>query len=494
MKYTGLSIGPIYKTLMDARKTREIWGASYIFSYIMKNIIKNLSHKDFLTPYFKKEELEKTEKIGKFHDRLIFEGDMNELDEAIEKVKNGLKETFKKDLGKNDSKIDNFVDNYFKFYKVEKEFEKIESENSPIRVINEWLNVKELFFEVKNYEKNYLFEWIRLPWNKNSILSELEKEGKFKSLPEIALNELIKKDESIKNLIKKSFSKDEVEIFEEIEEKYKDLKPYHKYIAIVQADGDNLSKALENIPAEKINLEVKNISEKLFDFAKKAAEEINDFGGEVIYAGGDDLLFFAPVKNENGTVFDLIKRIEQIYKEKNIHNSTISFGVSVTYYKFPLNEALSQAGFLLFERAKNQKNSTAFRVIKHSGQYFESVFSNEILEEFLSMTRFEGDEEFLHSLYTKISYYKDLLKFTDEKRIDNFFENNFNENYDTYKRFFEKTASYYKNLVKKELLQLKSEKNSSEDKIFEAREKSIEDLYATLRFMKFLKGDKDEKN
>ena len=52
-KYIGLTIGPIAKTLHQARKTREIWGASYLFSYLMKKIIKKLKDKDvkFVLPY-----------------------------------------------------------------------------------------------------------------------------------------------------------------------------------------------------------------------------------------------------------------------------------------------------------------------------------------------------------------------------------------------------------------------------------------------------------
>ena len=38
MKYTAISIGPIIKTLAMARKPRELWAASYLFSYLMKCI------------------------------------------------------------------------------------------------------------------------------------------------------------------------------------------------------------------------------------------------------------------------------------------------------------------------------------------------------------------------------------------------------------------------------------------------------------------------
>ena len=40
MKYIALTIGPIYKTLKNAKKPKELFARSYIFSYIMKNIIK----------------------------------------------------------------------------------------------------------------------------------------------------------------------------------------------------------------------------------------------------------------------------------------------------------------------------------------------------------------------------------------------------------------------------------------------------------------------
>jgi hypothetical protein len=56
MSYTALTIGPIYKTLKNAKKTREIWGASYFFSFVIKEIVKELVGKvTFITPYVKDE-------------------------------------------------------------------------------------------------------------------------------------------------------------------------------------------------------------------------------------------------------------------------------------------------------------------------------------------------------------------------------------------------------------------------------------------------------
>ncbi len=41
-KYIALTLGPIIKTLSLAKKTRELWGASYMFSYLMRGIVGEL--------------------------------------------------------------------------------------------------------------------------------------------------------------------------------------------------------------------------------------------------------------------------------------------------------------------------------------------------------------------------------------------------------------------------------------------------------------------
>ncbi len=38
--YMAITLGPIYKTFENVRKTREIWAASYIFSFISKRLIE----------------------------------------------------------------------------------------------------------------------------------------------------------------------------------------------------------------------------------------------------------------------------------------------------------------------------------------------------------------------------------------------------------------------------------------------------------------------
>ena len=53
MTYLAMTIGPIYKTLREAKKTRELWGGSYLFSYLMKKTIEVFQDREFVVPYVK---------------------------------------------------------------------------------------------------------------------------------------------------------------------------------------------------------------------------------------------------------------------------------------------------------------------------------------------------------------------------------------------------------------------------------------------------------
>ena len=65
-----------------------------------------------------------------------------------------------------------------------------------------------------------------------------------------------------------------------------------------------------------------NFWKNLFDFSIKSDEVINEFGGVTIFAGGDDLLFFAPIVNKDKNIFDLINTLsnvfENIFKKYNL--------------------------------------------------------------------------------------------------------------------------------------------------------------------------------
>jgi len=453
MKYIALTIGPIYKTLKNAKKTRELWGGSYIFSYLMKQIILKFKDREFVTPYTKSDAVFKSgNEVGLFHDRFIFaseDGDKEQLQKVIDEV---LQE-----LAKNTYLSMEFLKAYFQINFIEANVEK-----NPIIELTPFLDSVEQFYKIWHYRENELSQMLK---GNNSFLTKeaFGEKKSFPSLPEIALCDL-KNTINIKALLKD----DELEIYEDKELK-KHLKPYHKYIAIIHADGDSMSEVIK----DTINLPT--TSKNLFEYCTASHKLISDFGGQTIFAGGDDLLFFAPVVNNNKTIFELLEEISKVFNNKFQPKATLSFGVSITYYKFPLYEALEKSRNLLFGKAKQSpKNNIAYEIIKHSGQTFGGVVhkgSNayEKFLEFVSIKKFL-DDNFLHSLHHKIDLHKTTLEAIkhDEKKLVNFFKNYFNEaGHDEYKEFFKKLIAYIK------------------------EEQNLNNIYATLRFVKFIKGDKE---
>jgi CRISPR-associated protein Cmr2 len=430
MKYIALTIGPIYKTLKNAKKPKELFASSYIFSYIMKNIIKEFKDRTFITPYIKDESIfDENSPVGLFHDRFIFEsidGDLSKLEMIIINVCNDIASQ----LGLEHLQVKEYLQiNYF-----EKE---LDDSKNPILELTPYLDTKELFFQISQ-DETFAKSLRRKKGDDDNFLT------------------------AGKNIID-------------------DLKKlsHNNYYCVVHADGDNMSKAIED------KNKIENVSKNLFEYCKESNKLIKDFGGQTIYAGGDDLLFFAPVlnKDKNKTIFELCEKISNIFNTK-IPSATLSFGISINYVKFPLYEAVKNSRELLFAKAKNdQRNNIAFNVTKHSGQSFETIINKsnkEVYDNFLVFTsNIKGGEDmdnFLHSIHHKIDTYKTTINLiaNNKEKLQNFFDNYFNESiHKEYKSFFESLIDFIYVVY-----QDKTIKNK------------LELIYATLRFVKFVQGDK----
>lgn len=430
MKYIALTIGPIYKTLKNAKKPKELFASSYIFSYIMKNIIKEFKDRTFITPYIKDESIfDENSPVGLFHDRFIFEsidGDLSKLEMIIINVCNDIASQ----LGLEHLQVKEYLQiNYF-----EKE---LDDSKNPILELTPYLDTKELFFQIFQ-DETFAKSLRRKKGDDDNFLT------------------------AGKNIID-------------------DLKKlsHNNYYCVVHADGDNMSKAIED------KNKIENVSKNLFEYCKESNKLIKDFGGQTIYAGGDDLLFFAPVlnKDKNKTIFELCEKISNIFNTK-IPSATLSFGISINYVKFPLYEAVENSRELLFAKAKNdQRNNIAFNVTKHSGQSFETIINKsnkEVYDNFLVFTsNIKGGEDmdnFLHSIHHKIDTYKTTINLiaNNKEKLQNFFDNYFNESiHKEYKSFFESLIDFIYVVY-----QDKTIKNK------------LELIYATLRFVKFVQGDK----
>ena len=512
-KTIGMTIGPIYKTLAAARKTRELWGASYIFSYLMKTIIKTLIEKGIkkehiIVPYTGS--IDRNEYhygAGLFPDRLILragEKDFEKVKQTIEEVLSGLGEKIAGFLNENLEEVQKYIANYFQVYFLEKE---LEGDKGPILELSPYLDTMELMEKfMPSDDQQYLavfFDRVN-----SSFLfkdgfpasnDQRKRKKRFESIIEISARELRKFDEAgFDKIIKDHFntreSGDEEEdiLIEKLKNinKIKDnFKTCHKYIAIVQADGDNISKTLIDIgnDEEKLN----DFSERLNTFAGEAAGIIHEYGGTPVYIGGDDLLFFAPVVNTNTSIFDLINTLDEKFKTF-FHQASLSFGVSISYYKFPLNEALETARHLLLKEAKEYKNNEgikvknalAFKFLKHSGISFGATFNKDshIYSRFQKLLASYGGEErhlnsIVHSLQLNRNIFKTIGK--NEEKVKHFLKNSFDEEiHKEFEDFIETAAELIFNIYNERPAE-------GEDKKFSA-------IYAILRTLLFLKRKDNE--
>lgn len=394
MKYTGINIGPVVSTLGLAKRPRELWSASYLFSHLMKCIIEGIPDKSkIISP--SAEILTGTTKIGLYPDRVFVEGGI-----SAEETKKAL-DRFLNDLG-----LTGF--RYFNLMTAECE---AKQSSEAIVLLNKTMDMMELDnTAITEKDRNAILELIQKKYGSPLFgIAFGNNQFPIESLGEIAAYP--HKEDAEKWGKFKQLLDDENFIADPYPEAFgkKGYKSYEKYICIVQADGDNMGKTFSH--PELGDKALNEISRKLLQFGQKACDLIRQYGGMPVYAGGDDLLFIAPVVgNGNGklcSIFHLIETIDdecfnevcdEVKKlnlkfkdedgvEKQIIPS-MSYGVSITYYKYPLYESLEHARNLLFEKAKKVtgKNSIAWRIQKHSGSDFEMAISRNI-EDFTSQFR-----------------------------------------------------------------------------------------------------------
>jgi CRISPR-associated protein Cmr2 len=469
--YIALTIGPIYQTLLLARATRELWGASYLFSYIMGNIIKNLQEEgitseQILIPYYSNENSNEPLNhygAGVFPDRLIFRKNKGDeaakLNRAIEKTLNEVScimiSCFQKNnIEVKEKSITAYIKQYFRFCIVEKT---LKANENAIIALTPYLDTLELQCKVvpkeeeqestnantKRSKANYLelfFENINSSKLFKETFKQVENEGKYKHIdgfPSIVDIATIGLYENHSELFAQNNGGEEEGIYTKLKNN-KDLMPYHRYICIVHADGDNIGETIKAINENNFT----GFSKKLYDFAIWAAKEISNYGGKPLYIGGDDLLFLAPVCAEGSSIFELMDSIQKKFANSGFGDGvSLSLGLSITYHKFPMFEALEMSRNLLFEKAKSSpKNALAFRIQKHSGQWWEATLHKKTGEEGQLYTHFiekigkiHLSEASLQSLIYKLRDNQSLLhhiwqkRETDSNPFIHFFTNFFNE-------------------------------------------------------------------
>jgi CRISPR-associated protein Cmr2 len=481
--YFALTTGPIFKTLAIAKRTREIWAASYIFSWLMNRIVDKLNTQnnryEIILPVSVGNRNNK-EKIsaGLFPDRLIVisKGDDKENWEKFNKIITECKDELVKEIKFNSgiSKTDNQLMDNFHTYTLQIELNENEDPVAKIFPLLDTLDQQASYKpEFMNHILKELFEKKGLKstvFYRNAF--EKGENHRFPQVLEIAAHDL-------KNREVTNSGKEASVSFSDIFEKYKNtdddesksiitelknefnltalndgelFKPheqfrhYHKYMAVVMADGDDVGQIMHALFEYGNTTAIQEFSDILMQFGTKAYNEITGYGGVPIYLGGDDMLFFAPVKSKSGNVFILAQTLSQkftdllresktvlnaIYdwnqsikhypKRNQVKLPTLSFGIALSYHKYPLREAIEAARKMLFETAKTEpdKNTVAFRYLKHTGHNISGVVNKkgetwdgflEFLNEAHDGKDKQSKNEFLSSLQYKLEPLRPILQ------------------------------------------------------------------------------------
>lgn len=452
-RYIGVTIGPIYDTIRLTSKPAGMWAGSYLFSYLSRMICENLvkqkgiKENAFVCPYFEwdteNNQIRRPEYgVGLFPDRIIFrsEESVKEYSDFFTRIKEEIGKQMEED-GSDIKECCTFMKEYIQIYAVEREIAK---GKNPILELSPYLDCYEL---QRSFAQNK---------GKNPVIELFSKEGK--SNWNVKKSFLVKDCENIEKVLKWDLLVgDKIKNIENIANPRGkvDLKK-EKYYVVAQADGDSMGIVLESL---KTLDQIRDFSKTLLGYAVNAVTKIRAYGGVPIYAGGDDLLFLASMADSSGgrTIFRLIEEISERFKvdfqeflDRNLSKSeqrslikgpTLSWGLEINYYKFPLYEAFNKAGGLLFQRAKKTqyKNTVAVECSKRSGKSFTLEFEQfssscqtyqmvlELSQLFLEFgEKDSGDLMVLQSVAQKIWEFRSLFSRVESKEhIANLFNNLF---------------------------------------------------------------------
>lgn len=542
MKYTAITIGPIGKTLAKARSVKSFWTASYLFSWIMRKLLEKLPKENFeiLSPYRAGKDVlgEISKKVGLFPDRLFAKGELEEKEfkrikreifgELAEKFKNAFQDEKddiarkidtesdqkrKRELEEIKSRYSNaaskgedirkYLENYLSISSITVE---LSSDCNILEQLNSYLDTQELFNKASiQTDEDYMELFIEAP--NNPFLKAYSQDRAFPSTSEIAVSGWEQNPPKDEN--------GEVE-YSELKSSKEGFRNCYKYLAVIKADGDGFGTYIKELKVDE-EKEIKENGEKenkltrftksFFEFSVEVANElIRKTKARPVYIGGDDLFLFAPVLegDTEKDVFNLIKEIDDLFIQKEIGEGlSMSYGVSIFYYKSPMSEAIHIADSMLRkakeekEEKEKKKDAVAISIQKHSGQKIEFLLpckhsgadetdrKESLYGKTVELVRaFKGDGNMLNSLIYWIEEMYEIL-FIEEvtqsrERINAVFDNFFDEE-------IHKENEVFFDLLKKFIHSM----HRSEDAPRKLKEKK-ELLHGILRYCQFVTSKKEK--
>lgn len=342
MTYYGITIGPIFDTVMLSSKPLGLWLASYMFSEFSREICYQLhqsgvSEADFFSPAY--EQATTSSAIGRYHDRIIFQSRLSKSDivEVVQVAISKLDEELQAGFS---------LKEYFVYHIAQ--LDEIGSGN-PITAFSPILDSLEL----------------------NQPLTAGEHVLKLRNL--LGVNDAIKERPIFQN--NKDSLRADVCLLNKKEKlrSIADITQGQRYYAVIQADGDGVGKLLQGLATP----DIRDFSKKLLSFSKEVSDEIRSIGGSLIYAGGDDILALAPANPVGTDWLAFADKLNEKLKECLGNESvSLSMSISIFYHRYPLYEALKKAANQLFQVAKRKpvdRNAVVFHIEKNSGQIIDFI-------------------------------------------------------------------------------------------------------------------------
>lgn len=494
MKYVGITIGPIFKTIGEAISPAGLWFGSYFFSTVTKKLCEKLVEiptVKIFSPFYDSNSKQNPQEdgIGRYHDRILFlDNDSTVTSEGLKKI---ISEVKKEMVGKfenfNLEQIENFINNYLRidFVILNEEtmneiIEKSGKDGNNIAIIlNDALDALELmaagkgrtdknlfapFFAGQKGNRNIYIKESKLftdtKLNNQLLISYSDHASELKSIEDIALSR--KKEEGSSEKVPDG----EVALTRS------------EYYAVVNSDGDKVGTLLKalcrGVDISEQSGRIKIFSRACLNYAGEAAKLVGDYGGMTIYAGGDDLLFIAPVHSIFSLCSELDKKFKETLKEglEEVNlpdddiNVSLSFGVAVQYVKYPLYEALERARVQLYKAKESYgkrpngseisgSNRLGIELVKHSGKTVQLMIENDKLDVIDDLIKYRAttNDQALESVLYNLQDTEIIFKLLFEKTAQNVFNfqeykmrflNNFNNpNQLSYHSYLDEIAKFF---------------------------------------------------
>ena len=148
------------------------------------------------------------------------------------------------------------------------------------------------------------------------------------------------------------------------------------YACILVGDGDNMGAVLDAIPTVDGH---RIFSKLLAGFAASMDAKVEEFGGSLIYSGGDDVMAYLPLHTMLEAADSIRKEFSAVMKKifdqselkklsGKINIPTFSIGLTVVHYSEPLNRALELARAAeRTAKTEGGRNALALNLSKRGG-------------------------------------------------------------------------------------------------------------------------------